>query len=445
MATPATPSVPAVDALVTAATSSDSFNKEQPESSLIAPTVRSDALPEFGPNVAEANATLIEKLTLTDMIQPQLKPLTAAQKDDDHYLSSTDLEHSPNLRKREPATKKTKADPTTLEQFIEYAYGRKGQPLTLKPKVEKQIAQTARIDDVTLTRLLHLAASDNLLAVPHQILFLSQEITGFPVLKASLVSFVSSVMMGHMAFSDPGVQSALRNLPDGLSPSEALTRVAAFEPILSSDVAPTKENDLRELRSNAVRLLATWFAVDRNLTLDALSALLFQAVWQPAAKELTHDNSRLRALTDMAQAAGVGLACNRFRQQAIEAHAHKDQAQRETSFLREQITATEAELVDKTAELEAVRSELQAFRESSSIEMENLRSQHSVELTHLQHELEQLRGRLVNRLSESVGLLEVGLTAIRKEQPRVPVMLERAEHVVQTLRNEVSMLSRSDS
>ena len=42
-------------------------------------------------------------------------------------------------------------------------------------------------------------------------------------------------------------------------------------------------------------------------------------MWAPAARELADDNARLRALTEVEQPAGVGLACQRFRQQAIEA------------------------------------------------------------------------------------------------------------------------------
>lgn len=344
--------------------------------------------------------------------------------------------------KSEPAGKKPKAEPETLEQFIEYAYGRKGQPLTLKSRVEKQIAQNARLDDAALSRLLKLAKGDTLLAVPRQILLLSHEVTGLPGLKAALTSFVSNVMLRHAVFSGAGVQGALRNLPEGLPPADALARVAAFEPSPSEEAEPLKGGDLRELRHNAVRLFVTWLAVSRSLNSEELSSLLFQVVWQPAAKDLADDNARLRALTDIGQAAGVGLACQRFRQQAIEARAQQDQAQREATGLHDRLSAAETQLADTAEQLEVVRAELQALRESSSAELEALRRQHAVDRTHLQHELEQLRGRLVKRLTDSVDMLEVGLSALRKDTPRVPVMVERAEHVVDALRAEVQELRK---
>lgn len=342
--------------------------------------------------------------------------------------------------KSDSAGKKPKAEPETLEQFIEYAYGRKGQPLTLKSKVEKQIAQNARLDDAALSRLLKLAKGDTLLAVPRQILLLSQEVTGLPSLKAAFSSFVANVMLRHPVFSDAGVQGALRNLPEGLPPAEALARVAAFEPPPSGEAEPLKGGDLRDLRHNAVRLFVTWLAVNRSLNSEELSSLLFQVVWQPAAKDLADDNARLRALTDIGQAAGVGLACQRFRQQAIEARTQQDQVQREATGLRDRLSAAETQLADSAQQLADVRAELQALRESSAAEMDDLRRQQAVEMTHLQHELEQLRGRLVKRLTNSVGMLENGLAALRSEVPRIPVMVERAERVVDALRSEVQEL-----
>lgn len=349
-------------------------------------------------------------------------------------------ESTSEATKSESAGKKPKAEPETLEQFIEYAYGRKGQPLTLKSKVEKQIAQNARLDDAALSRLLKLAKGDTLLAVPRQILLLSQEVTGLPGLKAALTSFVSNIMLRHPVFSDAGVQGALRNLPEGLPPAEALARMAAFEPAPSVEAEPLKGGDLRDLRHNAVRLFVTWLAVNRSLNAEELSSLLFQVVWQPAAKDLADDNARLRALTDIGQAAGVGLACQRFRQQAIEARTQQDQAQREATSLRGRLAAAETQLSDTAQQLEAARAELQALRESSAAEMEALRRQHTVDRTHLQHDLGQLRGRLVKRMTDSVEMLEVGLSALRKDTPRVPVMVERAEHVVDALRAEIKEL-----
>jgi hypothetical protein len=68
----------------------------------------------------------------------------------------------------------------------------------------------------------------------------------------------------------------------------------------------------------------------------------------------------------------------------------------------------------------------------------------SDEITLLRHELEQLRGRLIRQLTDSADMLDVGLSALRKDTPRVPVMVERAEVVVDTLRAEVKRLMKGE-
>jgi len=342
--------------------------------------------------------------------------------------------------KRNRAGKRAKSEPETLAQVFEYAYGRKGQPLALKPKAEKQVALNVQLEELELSHILQLSKSDKVLAVPRQILLLSQQVRAFPALRAALTSFVLNVMLTHPVYRDAGVQGALRNLPEGLQPADALARVANFQPSPNTEVGLIKGSDLRDLKCNAVNLFVAWLAVNRSLSSEELTALLFQVIWQPAVKDLTDDNLRLRALTDLTQVAGVGLACHRFRQQAIEARAQQEQTQREATNFCDRLAAAEAQLSNTAEQLATVQAELGALQVSSAAEIEELQRQHAVDRTHLQHQLEQLRGRLVKRLTDSIEMLDVGLSALCKDTPRVPVMMERAEHVIDALRAEVQEL-----
>lgn len=335
---------------------------------------------------------------------------------------------------------KPKEDIETLEQFIRYAYGRKGHRVSLKPKVEKAIAQNPRLDDGALSRLLALAVGDSLLAVPRQLLLVSRDIEGYPALRAALGNFVSTVMQRHPAFAAPGLQGALLNLPEALSATDALAKLASFTPLDEGGKEPLKAADLQALQSNAANLFATWLASHRGMNTDELAALLFKVVWAPAARELVDDNTRLRALTEIEQPAGVGLACQRFRQQAIESQSAQDQAQREANELRERLANTDAQRLLAEEQRDALAQELSALRESTAAEMAELKRQHDVVCTHLRHDQEQLRGRLVRRLEDGVEMLEVGLSALRNKTPRVEVMMERAEHVVDALRAEMNNL-----
>lgn len=399
---------------------------------------------EGNPDATTAGPSALESNVTTQQTAPEARvEVTAASSPGSAFAG---IESAPTegdattAGSKSVGASKPKVDIETLEQFIEYAYSRKGQRVSLKSKVEKAIAQNPRLDDGALSRLLVLAAGDALLAVPRQLLLVSRDVDGYPGLRAALGSFVSTVMQFHPAFADIGVQGALRNLPEALPAADALAKVAAFSPADEDGKEPLKSAELQALRRNAAHLLATWMASNRGMNAEELAALLFQVMWAPAARELADDNARLRALTEIEQAAGVGLACQRFRQQAIEARSSQDQASREANELRTRLAETDALKLLAEEQRDALAAELQALRESTAAEMAELRRQHEVERTHLRHDQEQLRGRLLRRLDDGVEMLEVGLTALRNKTPRVEVMMERAEHVVDALRAEMNKL-----
>lgn len=349
-------------------------------------------------------------------------------------------ESTNKAERKVPAVGKPKADIQTLEQFIAYAFGRKGQRVKLTPKSERLIAQNLCLDDEAMNRLLSLADADAQLAVPRQLLLVCREVEGSPALRTAISGFVSTLMQRHPVFADEGVRAALRHLPEAPSIEVALKQVVSYEPSSASGPERPKPAELQALRQNALYLMTTWLASSRGLSLEDLSNLLFQVLWAPAARELADDNARLRALTEIEQPAGVGVACDKFRQNLIGALTAREQAQREASVLRESVVELRAQLEKVEAERNDLASELQELKLRSESELADLRKQHEIERTHLRHDQEQLRGRLVHRLCDSIEMLEVGLTALRNKTPRTEVMVERAEHVIDALRAEESNL-----
>ncbi len=338
--------------------------------------------------------------------------------------------------------KKPKAEIETLEQFIQHAYDRKGKWAKLSPKAEKSLAESvAQMDGAARQRLLRLAVGDKLLLVPRQLLLLSGDIQGFPALRAALQDFVLAVMERHPIFTQPHIHGVLRNLSDAITPKEAFAKVASFSPTPEDDKVDWKETEIAALQRNAAQLLMTWLAIHRSMSLDKVSALLFEAVWQPAAQQIADKNERLRALTEVEQPAGAGLACQQFRDQAIDARSSQDHALGEVRSLRSQLEETQTQKKLAEEQRDALQAELVALRETTAAERVQLESDHDIECTRLRYSEEQLIGRLFSKLEESVEALEVGLSALRNKTPRIDAMLERAESVADTLRGEIKHLN----
>lgn len=377
---------------------------------------------------------------VSDMPFPQAKASSAPG---DELTATVEAEKDEKAGKM-PRAFKPKSEIETLEQFIEYAYARRGQRASLPLKVQQAIGQQLSLGEAAMSRLLVLVNADTLLAVPRQILLASREVEGLPTLRGALASFVSMVMLRHPAFALEGVQAAAANRPGASTAADALRAVVAFRPADVEGTEPLKPAELKELRRNAAHLLVTWFANHRGLGLEEVSNLLLQVLWAPAATELSDDNARLRALTEVEDFAGLGVAANRYRLHAAEAHAGHERALREAEMLSKRVAELSEQRDHLQMELDSRVVELGNLRVSSAQELSDLRQAHSAGSMHQSHELESLRGRLVRRLEDSIEMLDVGLNALRNKTPRVEVMLERAEHVLDDLRAELHSLIREE-
>ena len=395
------------------------------------------------PTLVVKSAAFIEPAATGTLSSPPITeevktmPFSEALPSADKLASDTD---STRTKPTTTATGKPKADIENLEQFIAYAYSRKGRRVGLDSKVERVLAQNPNLDDAANQRLQALVDADDLMAVPRQLLLLSREIEGFPGLREALKSFVRSVMERHPAYEDSGVRAAMLNQPDAPSVANALRTVAGYSPSDKTGKAKPKPAELQTLRQNAVYLLATWCACNRGFGLEELATLFLQVLWAPASEKLSDENARLRSMTEVADLAAIGLVCQKLRAQVTDARTALELMQNEAGKQRQQLAEVEEQLRLRNAELEARTAELEMLRTASSQALADQRAQREAERMHLQHDLAQLRGRLVRRLEDSTEMLEVGLTALRNRTPRVEVMTERAELVVDALRAELNSL-----
>ena len=337
---------------------------------------------------------------------------------------------------------KAKPEIATLEQFIAHAYGMKGRKVALKSKVERTIAEEARLGDDAQARLMVLAREDRLFAVPRQLLLVTREVNGYPALRATLRAFVRDVMLDHALFKRIELGAAIRNLPEAPPVAQALAMVLEEpqRPPADGEEQVLKPGEFDELRTNAAYCLAAWLVDTRNLSLSDVTEALNTTLWAPRARRVDHDNGRLRALTEIEQVAGVGLACQQYRQQAIEKTALADQTARDAAAAKERATSLEVEVGEACDSLARTELELQRVRRESEATLNALRTASENELAHLRDDVEQMRTRMLRRLAADIEQLDVGLSALRGPEPRVHVIQDRVERVVDSLRAEVNKL-----
>lgn len=338
--------------------------------------------------------------------------------------------------------KKSQKDINDLVDFIAYAYSRKGQRLSLKPKDEKAIRERPKLDDESRRKLLDLAKEDVLLAVPRQILLAVRNIVGFSI-KREVQDFVRDVLNRHPAFSIPELEGVLNNLGHAPDPKSALAALSETDYSKFPELAKEKPlipKDYEALRVNAIYSLAVWFSETRELSPERLSRYLFEVLWQPKTLAAKDDTARLQMITDIRDLSGVGIACMSFKQQADQQMRIADSAKRAEETVLKRLRSLESSYEELQRDLEDRDRKIAELHKT----LEKEKQTHEHTRMHLSDDLEHLRSRFLRRLKAEVTLLDEGLHALRRDPPKIRVMEDHAERVLDGLKREIKELDSDE-
>lgn len=338
------------------------------------------------------------------------------------------------------AKKKTREEINNLEQFIAYAYTRKGRHFSLKKKELKVVSEDPKLDEDAKKRLMAFTKADVFLKVPRQLLLMARELKINPLLKSEIQNFVRDVLKDHAVFRAPELTGVLENHPNALSPRATLAKIAttdySYLKWFKKD-KPLKPKDYQELIVNTVYCLVVWFADTRGIAFETLNQYLFESLWKPKTSSIKNDAARFRVLTEIIDLGGVGLACQIFKQQgdrlaqiAESANKAQEVAIIENQTLQESLAEYKLKLEQRDQDIvqlkQVIEEERQNFRDTC---------------IHLQDDIEKLRTRLLRRLKTEVDLLDEGLFALRRDPPKIHVMDDHAERALEGLKKEIKELN----
>lgn len=327
----------------------------------------------------------------------------------------------------------------SLEQFITHAYSLKGRPITLKSTLERTLATQGKLPADARLRLLGLSDGDVNLQVNRQLLLVARGITAYPTLRGELREYAGEVLLRHSAFSRPELQACIRNLPGAPPIGDAFALLLEPESgALSSGSGKrrVKASSANDLKQGTAYCLAVWLAETRGTSTVALGDALFKALWVPAAGRIHDDIGRLRAVTEIRDLAGVGVACIGFSERASEQTRVAVAAEREALRALDELAGLRAAI----AALEETIAERDQALAMAKKHIDELRIQHETEMIHGRDDHERLRTRILRRLKADIALLEDGLTAIRRDTPKIHVMDDHASRVADALRQELRQL-----
>jgi len=338
---------------------------------------------------------------------------------------------------------KQKLPSLTMEQFISQAYSRKGQRVgRLTTKQEKSLSANHKLDQDALARLISEASQDRLLQVPRQLLLAAQAIESHPTPKKVLMQFVHVVMIQHPIFSTQLAQEALSE--GAILPSlyNLYQSINSYRPSLKVKTEEAEGADLQKLRINALNLMTLWLFHARHVRIEELMTLLLQSLWKPAAEKLNTEGLQIKALTEIDEPEAIGCVASRYLKSVVDAQSAEQRSHREAVDLRTEVIGLRENLNLEASKSVQLQQQLDALQLANDEAVGKLKQTNQVTRMHLSHDIEVMRGRLIESLQISIERLETGLSAINRELPRIEVMRERAEIVIDNLKSQLKELDR---
>lgn len=348
-------------------------------------------------------------------------------------MEESTQEHMGSSKKRRG--KRSPKVPSSFEQLIDYAYKKKGRKLSLASKHEKTIAKSLSLSDEALARLNYLVEKDVTFAVPTQLLLLAHTV---PRIRRATRAFVQKLLLVHPALQDAELQAFIQNLDGSLSPQDALAKIVKVDFSGAKEAATGKKAiQAMRLKGNLVCCLAVWIAETDGLYVATISELLYRSYWSVKSGHLTEETAQVRALIEVNDMEGVGVACQMFQRVAEECRADAKASMQEAGTLRSRLGRAEEKIENMREELEAAKFQFQSKAQQMERLLADANEAARNEATHLRDDYEVLRTRILRALRSDLSLLEDGLEALRRPVPKVTVMKDVAERVTDSMRQGI--------
>ena len=391
---------------------------------------------------------------------------------DPHGGDLHEKQAGPTPSKRDLPEPPKSQDVHTLADLIRYAYGRGGQRVS-KAAVSKEVAEHLELDSEMRDELRLWARTDTLLRVPWQLMaavlreqpgpeFLSRvtDVVAFAVREHPVLVNGSYGESQHASPDEPKSPewaSAVRTILASLELADsrdARTDIDGREVIAAAASLPDSliessigkagqlsPSEITEFKTNLVNTVAVFFASTHGWSTSVLLDALYDNLWRPLA-EAESDPPTL-TLTAKPEPAVASHVTEVWMDRTVQAHRQADEARqdadrmsRHATRLQQQIDQLQMETLDLRAEVErldATRGELEGKLAE--------RERHLGETkAHASHDYETLRTSSIQRARRELELLQEGLHALTRDDPKLHVTRDRVERAIEGLEKELDHL-----
>ena len=286
--------------------------------------------------------------------------------------------------------------------------------------------------------LLTLASFDRTLDRTRQLMLLGDGI-GNHAVAIRIRDFSGHVLRRHPIFRIRSLAGVLENLGGVRTDDRAIRALTSHDYSSlswSNHREPLKKSETSQCKTNAVYCLLLWIRATRGISVEAIRRHLQEHLWKPHAKRYETETKRIRVLMSKRIPAAALIACMLVEKQTLDQGRRADAARRSEERAANRALKLKAELVETRASLTKAQAEIDRLEKELIQKIQEFRN----EQVYLKDDYEKLRGRVMRCLKDELSLLNDGLHALRREPPKVYVMVDHAERAIDGLKREMERL-----
>ena len=252
--------------------------------------------------------------------------------------------------------------------------------------------------------------------------------------------FVRDALRRHPAFRTRSLVEALEH-PDRSDDQHAIRILGALNYAALSWNEPSvrlSKNQVATCRANALRCLLLWYRdnLSSRLPLTRIHRHLRAELWEPTIARRTSEPERALALIKDRDPVATAIACTVSESQVAELRRQTQESRAAASRGELRAQQLETQCCDLERQLSDTRNRIAYLTDTLRTE----RTRHASEKANLHDDYGKLRGHVLHCLEAELSLLKEGLHALRRDPPRVSVMLDHADRVIEGLTREVQRI-----
>jgi hypothetical protein len=340
-----------------------------------------------------------------------------------------------------PSTKKIKPSIDSLEAYLIYALKNPTKKLDTKDSLISRLAKNPKLSEESIKELVLLEKNKFFFTSFKNLLRFSESIIGYPFLKDSLRGYLKDSLCRNEIVVKLELQGSILNLENSLPLDLCFKKIQSLssKDLTEEYFKKVKPKEWQNYISTIILALAEWYAKTRGMSPSQLVDLLNNSLWSNALKKRGPEFlvNNLLASTNFELIASATVF---YQQKTIDATNRLIKSENQFAEMTAHNQKLHGELQDKELLIIKLQAEIAELNAShiDALTTSEVESQ-TLSIT-LKNQLEDLRVKNLRLIKSSVELLTDGLTAIGRPEPKVNVMKDHAQRVLDSLNAELERL-----